>query len=98
MNTRLLVGAIAAAAVVSVGAATANAACETKGAVATSTSADSAKWFAMETMVQSVSWGLWPGFVANGDVAGYKVVNKRYSCTPSGGMVTCHGRATFCAK
>jgi len=87
-----------AAAVVSIGAGAANAGCMTKAAVATSTSADSAKWFAMETMVQNVSWGLWPGFLANGDVAGYKVINKQYRCSPDGGMVTCHGRATFCAK
>ncbi len=87
-----------AAAVISLGAGAANAGCMTKAAVATSTSADSAKWFAMETMVQNVSWGLWPGFLANGDVAGYKVTNKQYRCSPDGGMVTCHGRATFCAK
>jgi hypothetical protein len=97
MKTRILICATAAAAV-SLGAGAANAGCMTKAAVATSTSADSARWFAMETMVQNVSWGLWPGFVATGDVAGYKVVNKRYSCSPAGGMVTCHGRATFCAK
>jgi len=87
-----------AAAIAALGAGTANAGCVSKAAVATSTSADSAKWFAMETMVQNVSWGLWPGFLANGDVAGYKVINKRYRCTPDGGMVTCHGSATFCAK
>lgn len=95
MKSKLLIG-VAAAALVSLGAGAANAGCMTKGAVATSTSADSAKWFAMETMVQNVSWGLWPGFLANGQVAGYKVVNKKYSCSPNGGMVTCHGRATFC--
>ncbi len=95
MKSKILLSAIAVA-MVSFGAGAANAACTTKGAVATSTSADSAKWFALETMVQNVSWGLWPGFVANGQVEGYKVINKRYSCSPSGGMVTCHGRATFC--
>ncbi|HML27366.1 MAG TPA: hypothetical protein PKE16_00725 [Hyphomicrobium sp.] len=95
MKTKLLIGAIAVA-LVSVGAGAANAGCVTKGAVATSTSADSARWFAMETMVQNVSWGLWPGFLANGQVEGYKVVNKKYSCSPNGGMVTCHSRATFC--
>ncbi|CCB68146.1 MULTISPECIES: hypothetical protein [unclassified Hyphomicrobium] len=95
MKSKLLIG-VAAAALVSLGAGVANAGCMTKGAVATSTSADSAKWFAMETMVQNVSWGLWPGFLANGQVAGYKVVNKKYRCSPNGSMVTCHGRATFC--
>jgi hypothetical protein len=48
--------------------------------------------------VQSVSWGLWPGFVATGNVDGYRVMNKRYRCTADGGMTTCHGRATFCTK
>jgi hypothetical protein len=97
MKTKLLICAAAAAAL-TLGAGAANAGCVSKAAVATSTSADSARWFAMETMVQNVSWGLWPGFVATGDVAGYRVVNKRYRCSPAGGMVTCHGRATFCTK
>ncbi len=79
-----------------IGVAGAQAGCVNKHAVATSFSEDSAKWFALETMVQSVSWGLWPGFVATGEVAGYNVKNKRYSCTTSGGSVTCKGRATFC--
>ncbi|RUO98368.1 hypothetical protein [Hyphomicrobium sp.] len=96
MKTKILLSAIAVA-VVSLSAGAANAGgCVTKGAVATSSSADSARWFAMETMVQNVSWGLWPGFLANGQVEGYKVINKKYRCSPNGGMVTCHGRATFC--
>jgi hypothetical protein len=97
MITRVL-ACTAFAAVIALGAGAANAGCVTKGAVATSGSADSAKWFALETMVQSVSWGLWPGFVATGNVDGYRVVNKRYRCHPDGGMVTCHGRATFCKR
>ena len=97
MITRVL-ACTAFAAVIALGAGTANAGCVTKGAVATSGSADSAKWFALETMVQSVSWSLWPGFVATGNVDGYRVVNKRYRCRPDGGMVTCHGRATFCRR
>jgi hypothetical protein len=76
----------------------ANAGCVSKGAVATSGSAQSAKWFALETMVQSVSWGLWPGFVANNKVEGYTVKNEHYKCSPDGGQVTCHGRATFCTN
>jgi hypothetical protein len=97
MNTKALMCATLAAAL-SLGAGVANAGCVTKAAVATSTSADSAKWFALETMVQSVSWGLWPGFVATGNVEGYKVVNQRYRCSPDGGAVTCHGTASFCTK
>lgn len=77
-------------------ASSAEAACVTKGAVATSADAKSAKWFALETMVQSVSWGLWPGFVATNTVAGYAITGERYSCRPDAGGVTCQGRATFC--
>ena len=97
MNTKVLICAMLAAAV-SFGADAANAGCLTKAAVATSSSADSAKWFALETMVQSVSWGLWPGFVATGNVEGYKVVNQHYNCKADGGMTTCHGTASFCAN
>ena len=70
--------------------------CVTKGAEATSTTEKSAKWFALETMVQAVSWGLWPGFVATGNVAGYTVQDEKYVCTKGTGTVTCRGRATFC--
>jgi hypothetical protein len=72
--------------------------CVTKGAVATAESEKSAKWYALETMVQSVSWGLWPGFLANGKVEGYQIKGERYSCTSEGAGSTCRGRATFCKK
>jgi hypothetical protein len=70
--------------------------CVKKAAEATSTSEDSAKWFALETMVQAVSWGLWPSFVATGDVPGYKIKDQKYKCDKSGMGVTCRGQATFC--
>lgn len=72
--------------------------CVSKGAVATAGSESSAKWYALETMVQAVSWGLWPGFVATNKVEGYNIKNERYRCHPEGGQVTCHGRASFCKK
>lgn len=97
MKAKIIAVAVAAAAV-SMGAGAASAGCVNKGAVATAGSADSAKWYALETMVQSVSWGLWPGFLATNKVEGYRVVNERYRCNPDGGQVTCHGRATFCKK
>lgn len=97
MIGKLLAGVTVAVAL-TLGASAASAGCVTKGAVATAGSAESAKWFALETMVQAVSWGLWPGFLANGKVEGYNVVNERYNCKPDGGQVTCHGRATFCTK
>lgn len=78
------------------GPAAAGSHCVTKGAIATSGTEDSAKWFALETMVQAVSWGLWPSFVANGSTPGYTISNQKYKCTPDGGSVTCQGRATFC--
>lgn len=87
---------IVPALLVAMAASAAHAGCVTKGAVATSTSADSAKWFALETMVQSVSWGLWPSFLADGSVPGYKISNQHYNCKPDGGSVTCRGQATFC--
>jgi hypothetical protein len=80
------------------GATGASAACVTKGAVATAESEKSAKWYALETMVQSVSWGLWPGFLSNGKVEGYAISNERYSCKPEGAGSTCRGQATFCKK
>ena len=76
--------------------APASAECVTKAAQATSTTEDSAKWFALETMVQAVSWGLWPSFVATGDVPGYQVRNQDYKCTPGGAGYTCRGKVTFC--
>ena len=98
MKTKILVAVTIAAAASSMGATAATAGCVTKGAVATSGSAESAKWFALETMVQAVSWGLWPGFVATNKVEGYNIKNEHYKCNPEGGQVTCHGRATFCTK
>ena len=71
--------------------------CVTKSAVATSGSADSAKWFALETTVQALSWGLWPGFVSTNKVEGYTVAD-RYSCKPDGGQTTCNVTATFCKR
>lgn len=79
-------------------AAPAQAGCVNKGAVATAGSEKDAKWYAMETMVQGVSWGLWPGWLSTGKVEGYVVKNERYRCGPDGGQVTCHSRATFCTK
>ncbi len=83
-----------------VGATSADAGCMRKAAQATAESAQSAKWFAMETMVQSVGWELWPAFLANGSVPGYSVSNKKSKCvTAAGGIgVTCKSQATFCKK
>ena len=86
------------AAVVLVGgfATAAEAKCLKKAAVATSSSEKSAKWFALETMVQAVSWGIWPAFVADGSTPGWRIASQKYRCSKDGGGVTCKGQATFC--
>jgi hypothetical protein len=92
-----IIAAASLAAAVAFGATGASAAgaCITKSAEATSGSADSAKWFAIETMVQGISWSLWPGYVANSKVEGYTISNQQFKCTGTG-SVTCRGNATFC--
>jgi hypothetical protein len=95
MKTRVLM-TVAATAFMLAGVLPAAANCVTKAAVATSGSEDSARWYAKETMVQSVSWSLWPAYLADGSVPGYQVRNERYKCTKDGGGVTCRGQATFC--
>jgi len=93
---RIATGIFILAVAVALPASGAGAACVTKGAVATSGTAASAKWFAMETMVQAVDWSLWPGYVATSKVAGYKVTGEHYKCHPDAGGVTCQAQATFC--
>ena len=93
---RITAIALMAALAAAIGISSAQAACVTQGAIATSADAKSAKWYVMETMVQAVDWGLWPGYVATSKVAGYKVTGERYKCKPDAGGVTCQGRATFC--
>ena len=85
-------------ATLALGVTTASAAgCVKKAAVATAPTADQAKWYALETTVQAVSWSLWPGYVATSKVAGYSVADS-YKCAPDGGQQTCHVVATFCKK
>ena len=79
------------------GVTSAMAECVTKAAVATSGTEDQAKWYALETTVQGVSWGLWPGYVQTSKVEGYTVHDK-YKCGKDSGGVTCHVVATFCKK
>ncbi len=91
-------GMLAAAAIITVaGAPAAQAECVKKGAVATAGTEEWAKWYALETTVQALSWSYWPGFLQNGKVEGYNV-NDKYSCKPDGGQVTCRAAVTFCKK
>ena len=71
--------------------------CAKKYAVATSGSEQRAKWYALESTVQAVSWGLWSGYVASSKVDGYSV-SDHYRCHSGGGQVTCHVSATFYKK
>jgi hypothetical protein len=93
----LAAAAVAASLAVGATGASAAGACITKSAEATSGSADSAKWFAIETMVQGISWSLWPGYVSNSKVEGYTITNQQFQCSGTG-SVTCRGNATFCKK
>lgn len=95
MKTRVIQGVIVAG-MLALGATAASAGCVNKGAVATSGTEKDAKWYAMETMVQAVSWSLWPGWLSNGKVAGHTVKNERYRCHEDTGGIGCHVRATFC--
>ena len=70
--------------------------CVTKAAQATAGTEASAKWFAMETIVQQISWGLWPGWVASGKIAGHSVRNRKARCSSSGLGSTCKVQATIC--
>lgn len=94
----LRIASLALAASLAMGVSAASAGCVNKGAKATAGSEKDAKWYAMETMVQAVSWGLWPGWLSTGKVEGYSISNERYRCYPEGGQITCHSRATFCTK
>jgi hypothetical protein len=99
--------AVALACALSFAASSAQAQCVTKAANATAPTADQAKWYVMETMVQVVEpgWALWPGFLAanpqhtaNYKIAGYSISKEAYQCKPDGGQVTCRGSATFCKR
>jgi hypothetical protein len=83
-------------AIVLAGTVASQANCLKKAAVASAGSEKSAKWYALETMVQSVSWSLWPSYLADGSTPGWKITRQRYRCRQSGFGVTCRGQATFC--
>ncbi|MEO1204865.1 MAG: hypothetical protein AAFV45_00900 [Pseudomonadota bacterium] len=95
---RTFAAGLLGAAVLAISASGAQAGCVSKAAEATSTDEASAKWFALETMVQSVSWGLWPAFVATGSVPGYTIAKQSYKCSPADAGVKCVGKATFCSS
>lgn len=96
MSKRIALG-VALCVAVSLFAVPSQAACLKKAAEATAGSEKEARWYALETMVQSVSWGIWPAFVADGSTPGYRIAKQHYRCSPSAGGVTCRGQATFCA-
>lgn len=76
----------------------AQAGCVKKAAEATASTKSSAKWFVMETIVQQVGWEYWPGWLANGKIAGHRVKRKHYKCKKGGWGYTCYGQATICTK
>ncbi|MGH1417363.1 MAG: hypothetical protein ACRBCJ_00725 [Hyphomicrobiaceae bacterium] len=76
--------------------ASAHAACMNKAAKASAFSESQAKWFAMETIVQQVDWGIWPVWVASGKTPGYSIKKVRYECAPGGFGSECTARARIC--
>jgi hypothetical protein len=92
-KTSIFVASIVAAAMA---ATSASAGCYTKTAKATTDNEKDSKWYALETIVQAVDWGAWPGYVATGKPTGYVIKSQQYNCKPDGGQITCHARATLC--
>lgn len=76
--------------------ATAEAGCVNKAAIATAPTESQAKWFAMETIVQQVSWGLWPAWVATGKIPGHVVKKRSYKCGKGDLGVKCKATARIC--
>ncbi len=95
MSKLFIIAALATAP--AVWSASAQAACMNKAAKASSFSESQAKWFAMETIVQQVDWGIWPTWVATGKTPGYAIKKVSYDCTPGGFGTECTARARVCS-
>lgn len=76
--------------------ADAKGACVVKAAEGTGDSDKTAKFQVYEALLQSVDWGAWAAWMANGTTPGYKVGTVKYSCSKGGVGVTCRGQTTIC--
>jgi hypothetical protein len=97
---RKLVPVAAAAGMLMIASAAANAACVNKASYGTAGSLDSAKFQAWEAILQATSWGSWAQFMGSGMVVGtapgYKVSNVRFSCKAGGAGQECKAWARLC--
>ena len=97
---RKLVPAVAAAGVLMLAGATAQAECIKKAGSGTGGNVDSAKFQAWEAVLQATDWGSWAAFMSAGGkvptAPGYKVSDVRSSCKPGGMGQTCYMQAKLC--
>jgi hypothetical protein len=70
--------------------------CVLKAAEGTGESEKTAKFQVYEALLQSVDWGAWAAWMANGTTPGYKVGAVKYHCSSGGVGVTCRGQSTIC--
>jgi hypothetical protein len=76
--------------------ANAKSACFKKYSVGESVTQDSAKFQADEALLQATDWGVWAVWMTGGGTPGYSFSPRKYRCSDSGGVWTCHAEATFC--
>ncbi|MCB1520963.1 MAG: hypothetical protein KDJ37_10355 [Hyphomicrobiaceae bacterium] len=94
----MAVAAIGLAAVASGGTAANAASCVVKAAEGTGSNAKAAKFQVDEALLQSVDWGAWAAWMANGSTPGYRFGARTYKCKPGGIGVVCRGRAKICKR
>jgi hypothetical protein len=97
---RKIVPAVAAAGVLMLASAAAQADCVKKAGSGTGGNVDSAKFQAWEAVLQATDWGSWAAFMSAGGkvptAPGYKVSDVRSSCKPGGMGQTCYMQAKLC--
>lgn len=72
--------------------------CVKKAAQGTASSLDGAKFQVDEALLQSVDWGAWAAWMANGSTPGWDFGKRTYKCKPGGVGFECVGQATLCKK
>lgn len=101
MLSRSTVAAVVAGlvAMAPVGATTASAKdCVKKAAQGTNSTIEGAKFQVDEALLQSVDWGAWAAWMANGSTPGWDFGKRTYKCKAGGLGYECVGQATLCKK
>lgn len=70
--------------------------CVVKAAEGTGSDEKSAKFQVDEALLQSVDWGAWASWMANGTTPGYSFGARKYKCSKGGIGVVCRGQARIC--